>query len=74
MLYPSHIKIESHCAFRYLTMFPVGLPSFNWCVWPYIMLHVNSPGCMTIQTIFSCRLCGEIRDRMTVWNMLLPYF
>jgi len=74
MRYPSHIKIESHCAFRYLTLFPVGVPSVNWCVWPYDMLHVHSPGSLTIQTIYSCRLCGEIRDRMTVWNMLLPYF
>jgi hypothetical protein len=55
-------------------MFPVGLPSFNWCVWLYNMRHLNSPGSMTIQMIFSCRLYGEIRDRMTVWDMLLPYF
>lgn len=74
MRYPSPIKIASHCAFRYLTVFPVGLPSFNWCARPYNMLHVNSPGCMTIQMIFSCRLYGKIRDRMTVWDMLLSCF
>ena len=74
MRYPSHIKIQSHRAFRYLTLFPVGMPPFNWCLWPHDMLRVNSAGSLTIQMIYSCRLCGEIRDRMTVRNMLLPYF
>jgi hypothetical protein len=30
------------------------------------ILKVNSPGCMTIQTIYSCRLCDELCDRMTL--------
>ena len=64
--YPSHTRIESHSAFRYLSVFPVGLPSFVWCIWPFDTFRVYSPGCMTLQTTCSCRLRGDARDQMTL--------